>query len=535
MSRSHTVLATLMILAVALSASTVGAQGASRQAASPQTALGSAFTYQGRLTGAGGPVTATCSMEFSLYDAPDSANPVAGPLSQNVSVAQGLFSASLDFGAGAFNGSARWLGIVVTCPGDSGPTPLTPRQPINPAPYAAYALSAGTVAWSGLTGVPAGLSDGDNDTTYSAAPGGGLTLGGTAFSVDTNIVQARVTGACAVGSSVRSIAADGSVTCLAYSGRLAVPAANSLTTVDSAGAVGNAALITLGADGLPVISYVDVTNTDLKVAHCGNAACSSGNTLTTVDSTGDVGGTPSITLGTDGLPVISYYDYTNGDLKVARCSNAACSSGNWLVTVDSTGDVGLYTSIMLGADGLPVISYYDYTNGDLKVAHCGNATCNSNNILTTVDTNGDVGYFTSITLGADGLPVISYQESTNGDLKVAHCGNDPCNVDNTLTMVDSVGQAGYSTSITLGADGLPVIAYHEFTNGDLKVVHCGNAACSIDISPTTVDSAGQVGYFASITLGADGLPVISYFDSTNADLKVAHCSNAFCVPYIRRR
>ena len=39
------------------------------------------------------------------------------------------------------------------------------------------------------------------------------------------------------------------------------------------------------------------------------------------------------------------------------------------VTVDFTGSVGRDTSITVGADGLPVISYYDATNMDLKVAH----------------------------------------------------------------------------------------------------------------------------------------------------------------------
>ena len=48
----------------------------------------------------------------------------------------------------------------------------------------------------------------------------------------------------------------------------------------------------------------------------------------------------SITIGTDGLPVISYFDDTNDDLKVAKCGNAACSSGNTLTTVDSGGTVG---------------------------------------------------------------------------------------------------------------------------------------------------------------------------------------------------
>jgi hypothetical protein len=114
---------------------------------------------------------------------------------------------------------------------------------------------------------------------------------------------------------------------------------------------------------------------DLKVTHCGNAACSSGNVITTVDSTGYIGYDTSITIGADGLPLVSYYDITNADLKVAHCGNAACSAGNTFSVLDSFGDVGTHTSITIGADGLPVASYYDDTNGDLKVTHCANAFC----------------------------------------------------------------------------------------------------------------------------------------------------------------
>jgi hypothetical protein len=106
---------------------------------------------------------------------------------------------------------------------------------------------------------------------------------------------------------------------------------------------------------------------------------------------------------------------------------------------------------------------------------------------------------------------------------------------NTLTTVDAAGNVGTYTSITLGADGLPVISYRDGTNGYLKVDKCAYAACTGASTLTTVDSVGNVGYYTSITLGADGLPVISYYDATNGHLKVTKCANAWCVNYVGRR
>ena len=82
------------------------------------------------------------------------------------------------------------------------------------------------------------------------------------------------------------------------------------------------------------------------------------------------------------------------------------------------------------------------------------------------------------------------------------------------------------SSITIGVYGLPIISYYA---GDLKVAHCDNITCTAGTA-TTLDSDGNVGPFTSITIDADRLPIISYEDGTNDDLKVTRCSNALCVP-----
>ena len=203
------------VLLIVLS-SMVGAQGPGPQThTGALAALGTAFTYQGELRTASGPVSGTCHFQFSLWDTQSGGVQVGSPQSVNgVSVSNGRFAVQLDFGSNAFSGDARWLQIAVQCSGDTSFTPLSPRQPLTPAPYALYSPRS---AWSGLSGVPAGFADNvDNDTTYAA--GSGLNLAGNQFSVNTTTIQARVGGPCGAGFAIRVVNADGSVTCEAIGG-----------------------------------------------------------------------------------------------------------------------------------------------------------------------------------------------------------------------------------------------------------------------------------------------------------------------------
>jgi len=109
--------------------------------------LGTAFTYQGRLTDAGNPANGRYDLECAIFDDASAGTQIGGGVTNlGVTVSNGLFTVSVDFGANVFTGDARWLGIGVRSNGLAGNfTPLNPRQPLTPSPYALYAPTAGTV------------------------------------------------------------------------------------------------------------------------------------------------------------------------------------------------------------------------------------------------------------------------------------------------------------------------------------------------------------------------------------------------------
>ncbi|HVM47813.1 MAG TPA: tail fiber domain-containing protein [Candidatus Acidoferrum sp.] len=123
-------------------------------------AQGTAFTYQGRLATGGSPATGLYDLQFAVYDSTNSPGTlIAGPLTvPGTGVTNGLFAVTLDFGAGVFNGSARWLQIGVRTNGGGSFVTLTPRQALTPAPYAIFAGSANSVVGT-LSGNGAGVSN----------------------------------------------------------------------------------------------------------------------------------------------------------------------------------------------------------------------------------------------------------------------------------------------------------------------------------------------------------------------------------------
>lgn len=247
-------------------------------AAASVTAQPAQLPIQGYLTDSEAmPLDGNIPVTFRVYMAASGGTPVWVETFSSLNVADGHFTVALGtadpgtpMSLNIFDhGPAMWIGVSV-----AGGDELSPRFALGTTPYSAYARS---VPWSGITGIPADIADGDNDTTYTfQAPlrvTGGTTVGlsttgcvageawvwngsawdctattytasngivaaGTAFSLDQPYViqlitdnayntpaeieaalggsfQRPLTGAgeCTGNSSIRSIAADGSFTC----------------------------------------------------------------------------------------------------------------------------------------------------------------------------------------------------------------------------------------------------------------------------------------------------------------------------------
>jgi hypothetical protein len=139
-----------------------------------------AFTYQGNLVSGGSPASGNYDFEFKLFDLVSAGTQQGSTLQRlNVAVVNGSFTVLLDFGAGVFQGSDRFLDVAVRPAGSGAFTLLSPREKVNSAPYSVRSLNstmADTAANAGqLGGVAANqyVLTGDPRMNDSRAPTAG--------------------------------------------------------------------------------------------------------------------------------------------------------------------------------------------------------------------------------------------------------------------------------------------------------------------------------------------------------------------------
>lgn len=270
--------------------------------------------------------------------------------------------------------------------------------------------------------------------------------------------------------------------------------------------------------------------------------------IETVDSAGSVGRYTSLALDAGGYPHIAYHDGSNYSLKHAWLDD----SGFWQIeTVDDYADdtrLGRYNAMCIDTCGRIHILYQDQTNLNLKHAQKNPDEDWQVYTVGTTDWAQNTAHYVSVAtwrLWGSDLDIepdndtedwleVSYYNTTDGNLMHATCNvhddHDPDTDDatdeanswaNRGTVVDSTGDVGKYSSIAANSDGDIYISYYDETNARLKMAY--NSPDMAWYFRIVVDdpAAAMVGKYTSITLSDEGVPHIAYYDQTNTALKHA--------------
>jgi len=244
--------------------------------------------------------------------------------------------------------------------------------------------------------------------------------------------------------------------------------------------------IALDSKGNPHVAYayeISDGNSKLRYAHRESDVW----VVETVDSSKDVGYFSSLAIDSKDNPHIAYFDRYHGNLRYAFKKD-----GKWSIeVVDSGGGAGFFCSLAIDSKDNPHIAYFVVSSNVLKYAYKVSGQWKTE----VVDSSA---LRCSLTLDLNDHPCISYQAENN--LKYAEKVNDRW----IIQTVDDSGNlvAGESTSIVVDSNNNPHISY-------VRVDGIAYAVRQRDWSIEIVDPAGSV-IPPSIALDSAGRPFILY-------------------------
>jgi len=220
----------------------------------------SALTYQGALTQNGAPASGLFDFQFKLCTAATNGGQVGVTLTSTaLPVSNGLFTATLDFGAAAFPGAERWLQLETSTNGAAACVPLSPRQRITSAPYALHASDANLAATATTAdGVSTGAATANSATTATSAANFTGALAGNVTGTQSATVVASVGGQTAANVASGTVAAN------------AATSANTASTIVKRDASGNFAAGAITAASETLNPGVGTTGLTVNGSRSGN-------------------------------------------------------------------------------------------------------------------------------------------------------------------------------------------------------------------------------------------------------------------------
>jgi len=202
-------------------------------------------------------------------------------------------------------------------------------------------------------------------------------------------------------------------------------------------------------------------------------------------------------------PQISYFENSEERLKYIYYNGASWVIEN--VTPTPTG--GHWNSLALNPNGNPRIAYYDYYSSTTGILRYAKRTPTGIWQIETVDNSGDVGMWCSLVIDSLGAPHISYSTGLSGGvLKYAYYSETKW----VIEVVDSLDSL--ASKLILDPAGNPRIVYQDVVTSNLKYAYKEGSNWII-YNINTLDGAG---HWLSITCNSQGVPYVSYMSANSA-------------------
>ena len=306
--------------------------------------------------------------------------------------------------------------------------------------------------------------------------------------------------------------------------------------------------IVVPGDGLPVM--LQEHSDRLYLAKCTRLDCADGATRDIVARKGANQPEASLAVGSDGLPILVYYDGQVSALKFDRCNDMTCEDRS--TEILGVGEFE-YASLTVAGDGLPMMVYFDRTNvtqsvrPSLTFLKCEDLSCSETTAATTLD-----ALFTAratLRLSDEGLPVVSYVRtivgSTNSfSIVVASCDEPDCSNEIRRETVDLgplfvTGANNFSTLVSsltmvVPPNSPPVLLGVAQLAGNgsnrLVTVACNTNACDDAEDPEIIGvnigdyQPGRV----DATVSADDLPAVVAVPTNGVAFEFVQCQTADC-------
>ena len=477
--------------------------GTSATTSATVTGLSHSTTYTFRVSAVNAAGTGTTSDTASVATVSEPDPPTA------LSATTGIAEVDLSWTAPSSNGGSAVTDYTVEYSSDSGTT------------WATFSDGSSTTASATVTGLDGGTSYLFRVSAINAA--------GTGTASNTTTATFRSLTGRKVESGVSTYSHS--------SGR---------STSDQVG-------IAVGSDGNAVIVFAESSRA-ISSVWCGTATCTDltdASTNTLFAYLENDGLDPAIAVPDGGYPVVAFREVSDDgtafpqSLSLVFCNNgyvegafdSSCSSSTKVVVDSGDSEEGNLStkgrapSIAIGNDGYPVVSYFagsNATTGELRIAVCTSANCGTSEITTIANVEpGDRS--SSVVIGSDGNPLVAYRDS--GDVKMVVCANTSCTSSSTTTLGPLSPLAGSQVAMaTSVATEHPIVAY----NGDeplatfnLDVTACTNADCSTGTQTEAIDQANvNINGGLEIATDSNGLPVIAFIN--NSALNLYECSASDC-------